>query len=166
MMLDGSHASYCKKCYNAWKRGRYKKNREKEVARVMDYNYRNYDRFKERLSKYRKTDKWKEVRAKWENENQDLVKEYGRRKRAKRLKAQGSHTKDDVLRILDMQKNKCAEPTCKKDLSDGYHVDHIMPLALGGSDWPENLQCLCASCNTHKCATHPIDWARKKGRLL
>lgn len=32
------------------------------------------------------------------------------------------------------------------------HIDHIIPLALGGTDLPDNLCLACASCNSHKWA--------------
>lgn len=40
----------------------------------------------------------------------------------------------------------------------GYHVDHIMPLALGGRHELANLQHLKACLNLQKNATHPDDW--------
>ena len=163
-LLDGSNNGYCKLCYNEWKRNRYASNREKEVARAMEYNYRNYDKFKENLREYRSTEAWKATARKWKDDNADLCRQYDRTKRARRKLAEGSHTKEDVAKILERQKWKCAE--CKASLKKAYHVDHIMPLALGGSNWPRNLQCLCPSCNVRKFATHPIDWARKNGRLV
>lgn len=36
-------------------------------------------------------------------------------------------------------------------------IDHIMPLALGGSNDAENLNVLCARCNSIKGALHPDD---------
>ena len=78
--------------------------------------------------------------------------------------AEGRHTRVDVDRILKQQGNKCA--WCKTRLTEKYHVDHIMPLSKGGSNWPNNLQCLCETCNVRKSAKHPLDWARQNGRLL
>lgn len=49
---------------------------------------------------------------------------------------------------------------------DGYHVDHIQPLALGGSNDKTNLQLLCPTCNTKKSAKHPIDFMQSRGLLL
>ena len=86
--------------------------------------------------------------------------------RARKRNAAGSHTKQDVLNILAMQKNKCAEPSCRASLNSGYHVDHITPLSRGGSNDKTNIQCLCPTCNFSKSATPPDVLARKKGRLL
>lgn len=71
---------------------------------------------------------------------------------------------EDVKRIIEGQKYKCANCMC--DVSKKYHVDHIMPIALGGTNWPSNLQILCPTCNMRKKAKHPIDWAQENGRLL
>lgn len=131
----------------------------------MAYNYANYEQFKAKLYAYRETDEWKAVAKAWKADNKETCKSYDRKKRAMRSKAEGSHTKDDVARILELQKHKCAE--CRTDLRKvGHEVDHIVPLSKGGSDWPKNLQCLCRPCNIRKWATDPIDWAAKKGRLL
>ena len=78
--------------------------------------------------------------------------------------AEGKFTQHDIERILTLQKGRCAE--CRKPLNGVYHVDHIMPLSKGGSNWPKNLQCLCPRCNLSKNAKHPLDWARQNGRLL
>lgn len=46
------------------------------------------------------------------------------------------------------------------------HVDHVMPLALGGDNTRSNIQILCAPCNLSKNAAHPVDYARSLGKLL
>ena len=80
---------------------------------------------------------------------------------ARKKNADGTHTHGDILRILASQDFKCVY--CAKDIADGYHVDHRMPLALGGSNWPDNLQCLCMRCNTRKSAKHPEAWEKEIG---
>lgn len=37
------------------------------------------------------------------------------------------------------------------------HVDHVIPVALGGSDKPGNLAAACADCNAGKSSTSPDD---------
>ena len=45
-------------------------------------------------------------------------------------------------------------------------IDHIVPLAKGGSDGPENIQLLCAHCNRRKSAKDPIVFMQENGFLL
>lgn len=35
-------------------------------------------------------------------------------------------------------------------MNNVFDVDHIRPLSRGGSNWPDNLACACASCNRSK----------------
>lgn len=89
-----------------------------------------------------------------------------RNRRSRKRGAEGSHTKQDVADILKSQKYRCAECGVSVKAINSRHVDHIMPLALGGSNSKSNLQVLCAPCNLKKAAKHPIDFARERGRLL
>lgn len=52
---------------------------------------------------------------------------------------------------------------CSVDCSGGYHVDHVMPLALGGRHEVANLAIACPSCNLRKNAKHPKQFAREIG---
>ncbi|MCK8788014.1 HNH endonuclease, partial [Roseomonas sp. NAR14] len=45
------------------------------------------------------------------------------------------------------------------------HVDHYVPLALGGSNDRSNLRLLHAACNLSKGARHPIEHGRSLGLL-
>jgi 5-methylcytosine-specific restriction endonuclease McrA len=116
--------------------------------------------------------KWKrnnmdKVRAKarrWANRNLDKLRLNNANRRARLLRCEGSHTGDDVERLFTLQRGKCA--ACNKSIVDSYHVDHITPLSKGGSNWPFNLQLLCAFCNVSKHAQDPIHWQQKRGYLL
>ena len=70
----------------------------------------------------------------------------------------------DASKRFRLQRGKCA--CCRVSIADGYHVDHIQPLALGGSNDKTNLQLLCPTCNTKKSAKHPIDFMQSRGLLL
>lgn len=85
-------------------------------------------------------------------------------RRARKRSAGGRFTRADVEVRLKAQRGRCA--WCRVKLGSTYHVDHIEPLARGGSNEPRNLQILCQSCNCRKWSTDPIDFARREGRLL
>jgi len=73
---------------------------------------------------------------------------YGRRRRARKRNAEGEHTFQHVVTIGDLQEWRCYY--CNTDVADGYHVDHMIPLSRGGSDWPDNLVVACPTCNISK----------------
>lgn len=87
-----------------------------------------------------------------------------RNRRARLRNSKGQHTASQIQAMLEYQRHKC--PNCRVSLKRGYHVDHIVPIALGGSNGIENIQLLCGPCNQTKHAKDPITWAQENGRLL
>lgn len=88
-----------------------------------------------------------------------------RNRAARKRNAVGRHSAADIRALYEKQNGKCA--CCLKRVPfHKKHVDHVMPLALGGGNGPENLQILCRSCNLSKSAKHPVEWARENGRLI
>lgn len=116
--------------------------------------------------RFYKTPDGKAASKKWRLDNPEKIRESNRNTRAKRRGAEGSHTAQDIRNILARQKYKCAECGTSVRKKSNRHVDHIMPIALGGTNWPNNLQILCPKCNQQKHAKHPLDWAKEKGRLV
>ena len=110
----------------------------------------------------------REVRRKnmrvWKKANPEKVRADANVRRARKLAAEGSHTADELKALLKAQKGKCAY--CLKSIRNGYHVDHVKPLARGGTNWITNIAVACARCNTRKGATDPIEFAQRLGRLL
>lgn len=97
--------------------------------------------------------------------NPEKYRTVERKRRAQMAGSGGIHTADDLATIFSNQNGRCVY--CRSDLTKtDRHVDHIMPLALGGSNGPENLQYLCRPCNQSKGAQHPNDFARKRALLL
>lgn len=99
----------------------------------------------------------------WRVKNPEKFRAYSANRRSA-IKSSGSHTGEDIKKILQSQKFRCA--CCWLDIKEKYHIDHIMPLALGGSNRRENLQALCPGCNLRKSAKDPIKWANERGMLL
>lgn len=106
------------------------------------------------------------VAAAWRLANPGKVRAANHARRVRILGVSGKHTANDILDLLAMQGKKCAHSFCRASIKGGYHVDHIMPLARGGSNDRKNLQLLCAPCNHRKHAKHPVDFALENGMLV
>lgn len=132
--------------FSAW----YAENKEKANERWKKYHSLNYEKINKHRVIYRK------------NNHEKLV--IDSQNRQKRLKDNGGKLSYGIIpKLLKLQKNKCA--CCKCNL-DKYHVDHIIPIAIGGQHIDSNIQILCPFCNQSKHAQHPIDFMQKNGYLL
>ena len=87
----------------------------------------------------------------------DAYAAYASNRRARERGACGSHSASDVADQLRRQRRRCF--WCDGLLRGFYHADHVVPLALGGSDGPENIVIACPRCNQTKSAKHPMDFA-------
>lgn len=83
---------------------------------------------------------------------------------AKWRKATGLITSARIIELFGLQRGKCVY--CKKDLNRNFHVDHIIPITLGGENIDSNIQLLDLACNYAKRAKHPIVFANEIGLLL
>jgi len=76
----------------------------------------------------------------------DTIAHLKARRYAKEKNAKGSHTLREWEDLKIKFNNKCV--FCKKE--EKLTKDHIIPLSEGGSDFIENIQPLCKSCNSKK----------------
>lgn len=97
-----------------------------------------------------------EAAKRYQKENKEIARNANRRRRAIRKGVGGSFTQADIDAILVKQNNKCT--ACGITLDDTKHLDHIMPVAKGGNNNPDNLQWLCQCCNNMKGAKLPEEW--------
>lgn len=135
---------------------------------VREWRLANPEKVEAAREKWRQEnpEKHKEAQKKWAANNPETVQSNVRARRARKRNAEGSHTKEDIEAILVRQAFKCAECGTSIRKRSSRQVDHIVPLKLGGSNWPTNLQLLCNTCNKVKAAKHPIDFAVERGRLV
>lgn len=123
-----------------WNKKSYENNKEKINIRSREYYYENRDAILEQTRRRRKENPgyWRT----WKN------------KRARRL-IHTKHTQAQIDKMIKNQNNKCY--WCGKPLSK-YHVDHVIPLAKGGSSDLGNLVVSCPSCNLRKADKSPGAW--------
>jgi hypothetical protein len=110
-----------------------------EAAReaTRDWRDRNLEYDQERCRNY-------------QSEHPEEARHRVRQRRALLAGAEGSHTIEEIMALLERQGGICVGPGCGTDIRDCWTVDHIEPITRGGSDYIENIQLLCHPCNTSK----------------
>jgi 5-methylcytosine-specific restriction endonuclease McrA len=98
----------------------------------------------------------------WRDQNKEWCRAYGssarHARRARKRGAPGRWTLADIERIHQQQNGICAAPHCDTPVTVRDHKDHIIPLARGGTNWPENIQILCQPCNDSKGKRTMEEW--------
>lgn len=136
-------------------RMRHHKYRIENKERIQGYGACYYRLNKERMLQYIKKRRMLDP---------NIVTAGNARRRAARLGAEGSHSAADIRHLLLLQRGRCGY--CRIRVRLRFHVDHIFPLARGGSNARKNLQILCPSCNLRKNAKDPLHFAREIGLLV
>lgn len=173
--------SACKECSVAFHRRWMESNPEKAKVYSATYRSSNSDIAQARTAawraanpgKGRATDAaWRAAnpekkrlsRASWRANHPEAARIHHQNRRARKKAAPGKLSKGLSAKLFKLQKGKC--PCCKQPLGDDCHLDHIIPLALGGTNTDDNMQLLRAKCNLQKHAKHPVDFMRQRGFLL
>lgn len=158
----------------------YENNKESVRAESMKYHYLNRDRILSRqkqhyeinkdvlnakAAKYREANRdvavarSREWRAnhpgrneknvkEWMKNNPMKAREYSNARRTRKIGAPGRYTPSDIALLLTRQSERCQY--CCTKLVGKFHVDHIISLARGGTNYPSNICIACPSCNHRK----------------
>ena len=155
----------------------YQANRDRLMRNAREHHARAADAISERRKANRaklhsqtmawraaNADRVRKVTRAWYHANKDRLRPS--RKAAKAMRrAAGAIDAAVVSFLMNAQRGKCA--VCKASIAEGpYHLDHIKPLARGGTNQRTNLQLLCPPCNLSKSAKDPIDFMQSRGFLL
>lgn len=98
--------------------------------------------------------------------NKDKILSKQRNRRSRIAGNIGKHTEKEIIELLKKQNYRCANCLhCIKERKN-RHLDHIMPISLGGRNDIVNLQWLCVKCNLNKGAKDPIKFAQENGKLF
>jgi len=104
------------------------------------------------------------IKSAWKRRNPEQARADKQRRRTHMVLAGGSHSASDIRKIYSDQDGKCTY--CSVTLVTGYHIDHIVPLSRGGSNWPSNIQLLCGPCNMRKGDKLPDEFRMSIDRSL
>jgi len=150
----------------AYKAKSYSANRESVKKKSVEWYAANRERARETHAKWAAAnfEKKKADNAKWCASHPENQRASYHKRRARIKKTGGFFTVADIRCLLKQQKRKCV--VCRTDITNVYHIDHIMPLALGGRNEISNIQLLCPFCNISKKDKHPIDFMQSRGFLL
>jgi len=112
---------------------------QKEHCRIASRKYYNSHLIQER-----------ERTKKWKRDNPEKQRFMEKRRRARKTNAEGSHTLEEWELIKSQYGNMCVFCQKIESLNRKLTQDHILPLSKCGSDFIENIQPLCFSCNASK----------------
>jgi hypothetical protein len=153
-------------------KNRYQRKREQILAYVKEWNAQNREHRLAYLREYYLTHKAEMDAAtvEWRRNNPEKAAAINRKRKARNRNAEGSHTAEDIQAIWHRQGRKCAISGCTHPISSTgkhkYHVDHIRALINDGTNWPDNLQCLCSTHNLQKNRTDEYEFAQRHGMLF
>jgi len=144
----------------------YIKNSEKAKARARAWRIANPKKVKiaNMLWAAANPERKKVAYAVWYAANPEKSRIYWQNRHARKRDNGGTLSKGLSERLYKRQKGKCV--CCHKPLGDNFHLDHIMPIKLGGKNEDWNIQLLRAECNRSKYAKHPLVYMRQKGFLI
>jgi 5-methylcytosine-specific restriction endonuclease McrA len=136
--INSAGGGLCKACKTAESKKYREEKPDAKRESQRRYYENNRDKIREKDNRYREN-------------NRDKVREWGRVKEAKRRAQKRSATTTDAAELAMIQQFYAECPA-------GYHVDHVIPIALGGRHELANLQWLEASLNASKGAKQPGEW--------
>jgi hypothetical protein len=168
----GKPHSYCKPCYKIWAHQNYFENKDKRLAQKKQWRLDNPELVKaiEKKSREKHKEKKNKSGTEWAKRNPEKVAQYAKnwkkknreaivgishRRRAKiRCATIGKVTKHDIQALLRRPCIYCGDKS--------EQIDHVIPLARGGSHSIGNLSPACRRCNQTKGALLVIEWKAKK----
>jgi 5-methylcytosine-specific restriction endonuclease McrA len=138
----------CKSCQRAYSQEYRSANNEKVNERVRARRAANPELFRKHSKRYYQSHAKEDTQRRVKNDraNPAAVQVRRHKHRAKASGCEGSFTAQEWTDLCARYDQRCAICGNQKQLT----VDHIVPLSKNGSNWIENIQPLCRSCNSSK----------------
>jgi hypothetical protein len=125
---------------------RNKRWREEHKEEQQEYRQQYYQEHREELLK---------KQTQYQKEHPEVSSACRSNRRARKRNAGGRATGQQIKDRIAFYDGKCWVCRGAYDC-----MDHFLPLAKGGTNWPANLRPICNSCNGMKGAKHPLDFIR------
>ena len=166
--------SQCKKCVSAYHRKYRVANVDRMNATSAKWRANNQERIKAYIAANQ--DKYKVAQIKWRSNNRDTMaarcaewrrKNPGLRRaissrwRARKRNAKGDATAEQRQARWEVYGGRCYICNAVAEA-----IDHVIPLAAGGTNWPANLRPICKHCNSVKHACWPYDFVAARMAIL
>jgi len=159
-----------RKATREYMRRKRAENVEESNRKVREWQRANRDRLlaAKKQDRIDNPSKYIERAKRWRNNNVEKCREYARARRkthpheqriytrlarARRRGASGSCTKAKLTERIAFYGDSCAYCGSKYE-----HIDHVIPVARGGTNWPANLRPSCRSCNLEKSDKTLAEW--------
>lgn len=140
---DG-RTTWCKPCRADYQRSYFARNKDELAKKRVEYRAKNRAHHNE-------------LQRRWVRRNPEMARAVDVSMRAKRRATISDGVSSDVFRQWEAASPKeCFY--CREDCSDGWHVDHFVPLSRGGTHVLTNLRISCPTCNIAKSARDPMEW--------
>ena len=139
----------------------FNNNKERHRRVVREYSENNKDRIRQKQKEWKENnkEKHKQIMSDWKKNNRDKVRLQNHRRKARRLNNRyETYTEQQVLETYGTDCHLCKTPInldaprkCGiPGWEDGLHLEHVVDLALGGSDTLDNVKPAHALCNLKK----------------
>ncbi len=149
----------------------YQENKERLRGHTREYYKKHREKCNQRQTEYRKNNPQRRRTQErlWALANPEKYRAGNRlkahRRRGLEQGAEGSFTAQDIITVRESQRGRCFY--CGVVLGDDYHIDHFVPLSMGGNNNPSNLRLSCPKCNLIKGAKNPQEFIQAEfGRLF
>jgi len=132
---------------------------ERRRAYAREWRLKNRDKTRqygrERVKKY--PEKFKAKKRSYAARNRDYFRAKSSARRARMRLTEKPHTAQDISAQLIRQNRLCY--WCSQPVPPNYHVDHVIPVARGGSNAADNIVITCPHCNQTKNDRLPfVEW--------
>ena len=155
----------CKKCVSNKLKEKYYNNKEEIKERTKKYREKNKEIIiiKKRLEYLKNRKIILEIAKKYYQENKEKIAIYSKayrqnniekiliknRNRKNKLRASSKNSDIDNKYLLEILEKSIKCPLCKnlyKNKTD-KHIDHIIPISIGGEHKKSNIRVICKKCN-------------------